>query len=260
VDTKFGVDIGTGAAEAAVRVIAAEPSLELRGFHAHIGSQIRELEPYGLAIDRVFVFAKEMRDRHGVNVRELSPGGGYGVRYTPGDIQARPVDLIRGVSELLAKAAATYGLTPEVTIEPGRSIIATSAIALYRVGSLKEIAGVRTYVAIDGGMADNMRPTAYGAVYTALLANRVADRPEGEYAIAGKYCETGDVLIQKVQLPRPRVGDLVAIPASGAYQLSMSSNYNMAPRPAVVTVAEGRSRLVRRRETYDDLLAPESPE
>src|SRR6266545_3873784 len=166
-DTKFGLDIASGAAEAAVRAVVAQPSLDLRGFHAHIGSQIRETEPYAAEIDRVFAFAKDMRDRLGVKVREISPGGGYGVRYTPGDIRARPVDLIRKVSELLADASARHGFTdpfPEITIEPGRSIIATSAVALYRVGSIKEIPGVRTYVAVDGGMADNIRPTAYGAM------------------------------------------------------------------------------------------------
>ena len=259
-DTKFGLDIASGAAEAAVRAVVAQPSLDLRGFHAHIGSQIRETEPYAAEIDRVFAFAKDMRDRLGVKVREISPGGGYGVRYTPGDIRARPVDLIRKVSELLADASARHGFTdpfPEITIEPGRSIIATSAVALYRVGSIKEIPGVRTYVAVDGGMADNIRPTAYGATYTAVLANRIRDTADAEVAIAGKYCETGDVLIQNVRLPRPRVEDIVAIPASGAYHLSMASNYNLAPRPAVVVVDDGRARLVRRRETYDDLLAAE---
>jgi len=141
----------------------------------------------------------------------------------------------------------------ELTIEPGRSIIAPAGVALYRVGSVKK--GARTYVAVDGGMADNMRPTAYGAEYTAALASRVDDGGLTDVAIAGKYCETGDILIQKVSMPLPRPGDLVAVPVAGAYHLSMASNYNMAPRPAVVVVADGGAKLVRRRETYDDLIA-----
>jgi diaminopimelate decarboxylase len=136
-------------------------------------------------------------------------------------------------------------------------LIASSAVALYRVGSVKAIRGGRTYVAVDGGMADNIRSTAYGATYTAVLASRAGEDEDTEVAIAGKYCETGDVLIQQVRLPRPRVGDLVAIPVAGAYHLAMASNYNMTPRPAVVVVAGGEARLVRRRETYADLLAPE---
>jgi diaminopimelate decarboxylase len=144
-----------------------------------------------------------------------------------------------------------------MTIEPGRSIVGPSAVALYRVGSIKHIEGVRTYVAVDGGMADNIRPATYGARYTALLANRANDQPTDTLAIAGRYCESGDVLIRDVKLPMPRVDDLVAIPGAGAYQLAMASNYNLSQRPAVVVVRDGKARLVRRRETYEDLLNAE---
>jgi len=259
-DTKFGLGIDSGEAEQGVIAILKWPSLDLRGYHAHIGSQIHELEPYEAAIARVFSFAQEMKTKHGVLLREISPGGGYGVRYTTADPNTRPADTIERVADLVLNAARSARLDPlpELTIEPGRSMIAPTAVALYRVGSVKRIPGGRTYVAVDGGMADNIRPTAYGAKYSAVLANR-ADEADSvtDVAIAGKYCETGDILIQHVDLPLPKVGDIVAMPTAGAYHLSMASNYNMALRPAVVVVANGRARLVRRRETYEDLIAAE---
>lgn len=257
IDTKFGLGIDSGAAEEGVRAILAQPALDLRGYHAHIGSQIHEVAPYAETIRRVFAFAKAMREKHGVDLPEFSPGGGYGVRYTPSDPPTNVVDTIRHVGELVAATSREAGFErlPEITIEPGRAIVATSAVALYRVGSVKRIPGGRTYVAIDGGMADNIRPTAYGASYTALIADRADALAEADVAIAGKYCETGDILIQQVALPLPRVGEIVAIPAAGAYQLPMASNYNMALRPAVVVVADGEAHLVKRRETFDDLLA-----
>jgi diaminopimelate decarboxylase len=259
-DTKFGLGIDSGSAEEGVRAILAQPSLDLRGYHAHIGSQIHEIEPYEAAIDKLFAFAKDMRIRHGVALREISPGGGYGVRYTTDDPTTRAVDMIKRVGGVVAAAARRAGFDelPELTIEPGRSLVAPTAVAVYRVGSVKRIPNGRTYVAVDGGMADNIRPTAYGAKYSAVLASRVDDPGARiDVAIAGKYCETGDILIQHVDLPLPRIGDLVAIPMAGAYHLSMASNYNMALRPAVVVVADGRARLVRRRETYEDLMTPE---
>jgi diaminopimelate decarboxylase len=258
-DTKFGLGIATGAAEEGVRAILAQPSLDLRGLHCHIGSQIFEGEPYEAAVDRLFEFAARMRGA-GMELHEISVGGGFGVRYTPAAPTLRPAETIATVGRVALEAARRHGFgerLPELAIEPGRSLVASAAIALYGVGSVKAIPGGRTYVAVDGGMADNIRPTAYGSEYTALLANRATAPTEGTFAIAGRYCETGDVLIQAVELPRPRVGDLVAIPAAGAYQMSMASNYNMVPRPAVVAVANGAARLVRRRETYEDLLAPE---
>jgi diaminopimelate decarboxylase len=257
-DTKFGLDIASGAAEAGVRAVLARPKLELRGFHAHIGSQIREVRPYRDAVERLFAFAADMRQKTGFVAIEISPGGGYGVRYTLEDPETRPAEMIREVVTIVADAARRHGFAaplPDLTIEPGRAIVAPAGVALYRVGSVKR--GARTYVAVDGGMADNIRPTAYGAKYTAVLASRVRGDDVTDVAVAGKYCETGDILIQKVALPLPRVGEVVAVPVSGAYQLAMASNYNMAPRPAVVVVADGHARLVRRRETFDDLLAAE---
>ena len=254
-DTKFGLGIASGQAAEGLRAALAEPSLDLRGIHAHIGSQIFEIETYAEAIDRLFALAASLRES-GLDLRELSPGGGFGVRYTPEDPSLRTEHAIAQIGALVATAAQRHGYArlPDLTIEPGRSLIASSAVALYRVGSVKRIPNGRTYVAVDGGMADNIRPTAYGAEYTAVVADRLADPADTEVAVAGRYCESGDILIQRVKVPLPRPGDLVAIPSAGAYQLSMASNYNMAPRPAVVVVANGEARLVRRRESYDDLL------
>jgi len=256
IDTKFGLGIHTGAAEAGVRAALAQPSLELVGLHAHIGSLIESTEPYLRTIDRLLDFAARMRDAHGFRLLEFSPGGGYAVRYTPDSPPVSPRSMVADVARHLATRAREHGFVlPALTVEPGRSIVASAAIAVYEVGSVKAIPGGRTYVAVDGGMADNIRPTAYGSRYSALLANRVSDLPAGEFAIVGRYCETGDILIESIALPVPAIGDLVAIPVAGAYQLAMAGNYNLAQRPAVVAVADGRAHLVRRRETYEDVLA-----
>jgi diaminopimelate decarboxylase len=250
-DTKFGLSIQTGAAAAGVAALRATRGLELEGLHAHIGSQVFELEPYRETVARAFAFGASV----GLEMREFSPGGGFGVRYTPVDVDMRPAEATAGVAAAVCEAAAAAGIgLPRLSIEPGRSIVGPAGVALYTVGSLKRIEGVRTYVAVDGGMADNIRPTAYGAVYTPLLANRALEPATETVAIAGRYCESGDVLVRDARLPAPVVGDLVSVPASGAYQLSMASNYNLVPRPAVVVIANGQARLVRRRETYADLL------
>jgi diaminopimelate decarboxylase len=261
VDTKFGLGIDTGAAEEGIWAALAQPALDLRGVHAHIGSLIDDVQPYRDTLDRLLAFAARMRDAHGFELREISPGGGFGVRHTLDDEPVVPEAMVADLARHLTEAATRHGLgLPALTIEPGRSVIAAAVVALYEVGSIKAIPGGRTYVAVDGGMADNIRPTAYGSRYSALLANRANDPVEGEYAVAGKYCETGDILIQAVGLPRPAIGDLVAIPTAGAYQLSLASNYNLAPRPAALVVGDGRATLVRRRETHADLLATDVTE
>jgi diaminopimelate decarboxylase len=259
-DTKFGLSIQTGSAEVAARAIHAAPGLRLVGLHAHIGSQVFELDPYRQTIERAFELAARLKAAFGFELAELSPGGGFGVRYVPDD-ETMAIDVVtRSIAEAVCDAAGRFGLAdalPKLTIEPGRSIVGTAGVAVYRVGSIKEIAGVRTHVAVDGGMADNIRPTAYGAVYTPVLANRALDAANSVVSVAGKYCESGDVLVRDARLPMPRVGDLVALPASGAYHLAMASNYNQSLKPAVVVVANGQARLVRRRETFADLLAAE---
>jgi diaminopimelate decarboxylase len=258
-DTKFGLSIQTGAAAAAARAILDVPGLNLVGLHAHIGSQLFELEPYRQTTERVFELAARLSQDFGFELRELSPGGGFGMRYTAADRPISALEVTRAIADAVCDGARRTGLAelPMLTIEPGRSIVGPAGVAVYRVGSVKEITGVRTYVAVDGGMADNIRPTAYGALYTPLLANRMHDKADSVVAVAGRYCESGDVLVRDAHLPLPRVDDLVAVPGSGAYHLAMASNYNLSRRPAVVVVAEGQARLVRRRETYEDLLRPE---
>ncbi|HXF36941.1 MAG TPA: diaminopimelate decarboxylase [Actinomycetota bacterium] len=260
VDTKFGTPIDSGQAEEVVRAAMAEPALEVRGLHAHVGSQIRDPDPFLEAIDRVVGFGAALQERTSFRLAELSPGGGFAVRYAPQDPRVEALDLVREVAHGLARSLRRHGIAswPRVTIEPGRSLVGPAAIAVYEVGSVKSAPGGTTYVAVDGGMADNIRPTAYGATYTAVLANRVRGTRSVEVAIAGRYCESGDILIRNVALPEPRPGDLVAVPVAGAYQLSMASNYNMSRRPAVLLVRDGEAHLVRRRETYADLLLCEA--
>jgi len=254
-DTKFGIPIETGQAEAAVRRVLACDALDLRGLHAHLGSPIFEMQPYKDAIEVLIAFGREMRARHGFELRELSPGGGFAVQY----VEEQPAPPASAYAEAivgaLRGACGRYGMPlPHLTIEPGRSTVCRAGVALYTVGATKEIPGVRRYVAVDGGMADNIRPAIYGARYEALLANRPLDGPDEIVTIAGKFCESGDILIRDARLPRVDTGDIVAIPAAGAYCLAMASNYNHATRPAVVLVAGGQARLIRRRETYEDLM------
>ena len=259
VDSKFGLPLVGGAAEAAVVRLRDSASLELTGYHVHLGSPIFGMEPYEAGIEVMTEFAAAMRDRHGVTWREFSPGGGFALGYTPD----RPPPPIAAYAEAIATALRAgcerHGLPlPEVHIEPGRSVVGRAGVAVYTVGARKEIPGVRTYVAVDGGMADNVRPAMYGSAYTAVVANRMRDAAEETVAIAGKFCESGDVLIDAIALPRLAPGDLVALPASGAYNLAMESNYNQAQRPPVVFLRDGQARLVRRRQSYADLVALEA--
>ena len=254
-DTKFGFAIEGGQAEEAVVQALARSNLELLGLHCHLGSPIFELDPYRQANDVMIAFAARMGERHGLELREYSPGGGFAVQVLRDEPAPSPDDYAEAVVDSLRAALAREGLgEPSLTVEPGRAIVARAGVALYTVGARKELAGVRTYVSVDGGMADNIRPALYEARYEALVANRAAEPPAERVTIAGKYCESGDVLIKDIELPKLWAGDVLALPASGAYCLSMASNYNMSPRPAVVLVREGRARLVRRRETYDDLM------
>ena len=256
-DTKFGVPIAGGAAERTLRAILDADGLEFRGLHMHLGSPIFELEPYVLGVEALARFIAEVcRDRLGVEVRECSPGGGFAAGYRTGQPPPSPAEYARVICGTLRREADRLGFPlPHLAVEPGRAIVARACVALYTVGARKEVPGVRTYVAVDGGMADNVRPAMYGASYEALSAERPLAPAEETVTIAGKYCESGDLLVRDVNLPRLRWGELLAVPASGAYQLSMASNYNLAYRPAVVLVDEGEARLIRRREEADDLMA-----
>lgn len=253
VDSKFGLGLDSGAAEEAVARAMAAPNLDVMGLHAHIGSQIFDTEPYADTINITLDFAERMRAAHGLDLRDLSPGGGGGVRYTLDDDPPDPADIVTAITATVLARGLTH--PPRLLIEPGRSIVARAGVALYAVGTVKHIPGVRTYVSVDGGMADNPRPALYQSKYAALLANRPGDDPAEEVTLAGRYCESGDVLLRDTVLPPLRRGDLIAVPASGAYHMSMASTYNMVGRPAVVMVADGQARLTRRRESDEDLLA-----
>ena len=255
-DSKFGFPVWEGSAQRAVAAVLASPNLELDGYHAHIGSQLFDAEGYRLAIDALLDFAGEVKRTHGVAPRVFSPGGGFGIPYTE---EMQEPDM-QSWADLCA-TAIVEGCErndlpqPEVILEPGRSLVGPAGVALYTVGARKEIAGIRTYVSVDGGMADNIRPTLYDARYTAVLANRDGGRERETVTIAGKFCESGDILIRDIALPPLQAGDLLAMPGAGAYCLAMASNYNLATRPAVVIVRDGVTTLIRRRETYADLLA-----
>ncbi len=254
-DSKFGLPIEGGQAEEAVVQALARPNLEVMGLHYHLGSPIFELEPYQQANEIVISFAGRMRDRHGFELRECNCGGGFAVQYTREQVAPSREKYADAIVDSLRAELEGQGLPePHLAVEPGRSVIARAGVALYTVGARKEVPGVRTYVSVDGGMADNIRPAFYESRYEALVANRAAETPAERVTVAGKYCESGDVLVRDVELPKIWAGDVLAIPASGAYCLSMASNYNLALRPAVVLVREGRAKLVRRRETYEDLM------
>ena len=257
-DSKFGLPVAFGQAEEAVRQIMASPSLDLVGIHCHIGSQIFELEPYYQAVEVALEFAGAMVHKHHLDFREFSPGGGIGLQYLRDEAPPAASVYAEAITGAVRDGCRRFGLPARrLVVEPGRAMVGRAGIALYTVGSRKELPEVRTYVAVDGGMADNIRPAMYGSKYEALSAERAAAPAEETVTVVGKYCESGDYLIRDARLPRMREGEVLAIPAAGAYCLAMASNYNGALRPPVVFVRDGKARLVRRRETYQDLLATE---
>ena len=253
-DSKFGFPIETGDAAQAIRQAAAAPNLDLVGIHFHLGSPIFELEPYSIAIDTVLTFLEPFR-ADGLELRELSPGGGFAIGYVSGSPPPPVAAYAEVIATALRERAAALGFEPpRLVVEPGRSIVGRAGVALYTVGAIKEIPSVRTYVSLDGGMGDNIRPALYGSEYEAAAANRMSDAAGERVTLAGKFCESGDVLVKDAMLPKVRPGDLIAIPSSGAYSPSMASNYNLNPRPAMVMVKDGEARLIRRRETFEDLM------
>jgi diaminopimelate decarboxylase len=242
-ESKFGL-----APEAAEREVerARELGLEVEGVHVHIGSQLERVDESLLALERALGFLERLRWRP----RVLDLGGGLGVRHNREEQLPSVAEFVRPLAERVPKGV-------QLILEPGRSLVGRAGVTLYRVGSVKESGGV-AYAAIDGGMSDNPRPQLYGARYEALLANRAEEPATGIYRIAGKHCESGDVLIEAAELPEPRLGDVLAVPATGAYTLALGSTYNGVPRPAVVLVADGEAHLVRRRETVEELLRHEA--
>ena len=252
-DSKFGLPIEGGDARRAVAVALARPEcFHLLGYHAHIGTQILELEPYRLLVRRLLSFSNEIEAATGYWPAAISPGGGLGITYT-GEVPPTSASWLAALREEIDTIPTAR--RPAIQVEPGRAIIGPAGVALYRVGTIKAVPGGRTYVSVDGGMADNIRPALYQAEYAALPANRMHDVAERTATIAGPYCESGDILVHDARVPQLQPGDLIALPAAGAYCLPMSSNYNGALRPSVVTVLGGLARLVQRRETLDDLLS-----
>jgi len=252
--SKFGLPLSSGEARQAVELcLSHRREVSLLGYHAHIGTQVQEANPYMALMGILIQFAQDTRDAYGFWPSQLSPGGGPGITYT--DEPALPLsDWLGAILAALDHLPAER--RPSLHVEPGRSMIGPAGVALYTVGATKQMGGGRTYVLIDGGMADNIRPALYQAVYAAVPATRMLDGGSAvPVSVAGPFCESGDILIEQAMLPALRPGDLLAIPAAGAYCLSMSSNYNGALRPAVVTVESGTARLVQRRQTIADLLS-----
>jgi diaminopimelate decarboxylase len=236
---------------------ARAAGLEVQGLHVHLGSQLPDGRAHLLAVELLAEFAVRCRNELGWTPAAVDIGGGFPVRQVAEEAEPPVEELVRTIVAAVEQAWANRELPrPRLMLEPGRSLVGRAGFSLYRVGVVKR-AGDRSYVAIDGGMSDNPRPQLYGARYSALLANRADEDATGAYTIAGKHCESGDVLIEHAALPEPRRGDLVAVPATGAYTLAMGSNYNGVTRPAAVLVADGEARLILRRETLDDLLARE---
>lgn len=256
IDSKFGFPLVTGQAEKALTKVIAASNLNLLGFHFHLGSPVSEVSPYQEAIDIVLGFAAEMKVKHGFEIGEFNPGGGFAISYTA-DSQVPPVARYAEaiVSRLNANIEDSGLPGPRLIVEPGRSIVGQAGVALYQVGATKDIPGIRRYVSVDGGISDNIRPALYGARYHALVANKAQEKAAERVTIAGKFCESGDILIKDIDLPRVSAGDIIALPACGAYCLSMASNYNASLKPAIALVKEGKARLIRHRESYQDLMS-----
>jgi len=259
-DVKFGFSIASGSAWRAIEAVRTHSSIELRGFHAHIGSQILDTDSFEISAERLIALLAKYRDAFGVELPELDLGGGYGIHYVPGDEELAPSVAMQAVASAVRTHCAVHSLNvPKISIEPGRAIVGPTMFTLYEVGTIKDVTlengDNRRYISIDGGMSDNIRPSLYKADYTAVLANRTSTAPLLSTRLVGKHCETGDILIYSIELASDIApGDLLAIPATGAYGRSMASNYNHVLRPPVIAVKNGKARVIVRRESEADLL------
>lgn len=255
IDSKFGVALENGEAFEITQKAMEMPNVKVNGVHCHIGSQIFDIDPFCAAAEVMMNFIGDLKDHLGLEIEELNLGGGFGIRYTQQDDPVPYDEYIRSVSEVVKQAAKKRGIKlPLIIMEPGRSIIAPAGITLYTVGGEKDIKGVRKYISVDGGMCDNPRYILYESEYEAVVANR-ANAPKTEkVTVAGKCCESGDILMKDVMMPEIKVGDTLAVLATGAYNYSMASNYNRIGKPAVVAVSDGEAKLVVKRETYEDLI------
>ncbi|WLR56479.1 diaminopimelate decarboxylase [Mesobacillus subterraneus] len=259
-DSKFGFDLQNGQADTAMKLCLDDKNIDVLGLHCHIGSQIFETTGFILAAQKIFEKLHQWKEDLSFDSKVLNLGGGFGIRYTEED---DPIPAAQYVEEIIAevkKQASHYSMTmPEIWIEPGRSLVGDAGTTLYRIGSRKDVPNVRQYVAVDGGMSDNIRPALYQAKYEAVLANRVMDNPEETVSIAGKCCESGDMLIWDLPLPKSGDQDLLAVFCTGAYGYSMTNNYNRLPRPAVVFLEDSKDTLVVRRETFEDMVKLDLP-
>ncbi len=254
-DSKFGFDLDNGQAQQALELALEMPYIDVMGLHCHIGSQIFETAGFSLAIDKLLIQSKEWQELFGFHLRVLNVGGGFGIRYTAEDEPLPIEDYVNNLIDEVQTVSAKVQLPmPEIWIEPGRSLVGDAGVTLYQVGSQKIIPDVRNYLAIDGGMTDNIRPALYDAKYTGVLANRVEDKVEETYSIAGKCCESGDMLIWDLPLPKADDKDILAVFSTGAYGYAMASNYNRIPRPPVIFVENGQDFLAIKRESYADLM------
>ncbi|MEC2075753.1 diaminopimelate decarboxylase [Metabacillus fastidiosus] len=259
-DSKFGFGLLNGQVERAIEKVLASKAFHLLGFHCHIGSQIFETQGFVLAAERVFEKIKEWKDRFSYVPEVVNLGGGFGIRYTEEDAPLPATYYVEKIVEAVQKQVKELSMEmPEIWIEPGRSLVGDAGTTLYSVGSQKEVPDVRKYVAVDGGMTDNIRPALYEAKYEAALANRMNDKEEEKVSIAGKCCESGDMLIWDIALPSVKPNDLLAISCTGAYGYSMANNYNRIPRPAVVFVEDGEAQLVVKRESYENIIVNDIP-
>ncbi len=255
IDSKFGIDLNSGEAMEAVKQASQMRGISLRGLHCHIGSQIFDKEPFVHAAGVMLAFFAEVRDKLGISFDFLNLGGGFGIRYTEQDNASAYEEYMKDVSEKVHETCEKLRLPmPKIYIEPGRSVVGEAGITLYTVGNIREIPNVRNYVAIDGGMFENPRYILYQADYTCLIANRAADPADYIATIAGKCCESGDLIQEHTPIQSPQEGDILAVLSTGAYNYSMASNYNRNLRPACVMVSQGKDRIVIKRETYEDLV------
>lgn len=258
VDSKFGTPIETGQAYELVRFALGLKNITLRGFHSHIGSQIFDSGPFSDAAEIMMRFIADLSGKLGYTAEYLNLGGGYGVTYTEDRADLDADRVLREISEKLTGLAGDFGIeVPKIIIEPGRALVAAAGVTLYTVGSVKTIPGYRTYVSIDGGMPDNPRYALYQSDYTSLIASKAAEPASQRVTIAGRCCESGDLIQENAPLQSCRRGDILAVLVTGAYNYSMASNYNRIPRPAMVSVSGGRDRLVVRRESFEDLVRNE---
>ena len=255
IDSKFGVALENGEAYEIHKLALSMSNIQIDGVHCHIGSQIFDVEPFCEAAKVMIGFIADLYDKLGIKVKILNLGGGFGIKYTATDDPIAPSEYIHKVTNVVKELAQEKGIDlPFLVFEPGRSIVASAGITLYTVGCVKEIENVRTYVSIDGGMCDNPRYILYGSKYTAVLANNASAEPVAPVTIAGKCCESGDLIQEHVMMPQIHVGDTLAVLATGAYNYSMSSNYNRIPRPPIVAVSGNEAKIIVKRETYDDLI------